>query len=159
MGTNILSKTQTITSLQRGQRKQKFVFSSNYKEMGTFTHRMLLTCLLVSLFLPPFISAQSCVTETFSSNKLYASCNSLPVLDATLHWSYHASNGTADVAYRIPQVSTGWVAWAINPKKSGMIGANALFTFHDSTGTGAVKVVSTVISGYSPTVRYLNCFN
>lgn len=119
---------------------------------------MLLTCLLLSLFASPFVSAQSCVTETFSSNKIYASCNSLPVLGATLHWSYHALNGTADVAYRIPQVASGWVAWAINPTSSGMVGANAIFAFPDST-TGAVKVVSYVISNYQPAVRYPNCCN
>ncbi|KAF3323219.1 auxin-induced in root cultures protein 12-like protein [Carex littledalei] len=113
---------------------------------------MLLTCLLLFLFAAPFVSAQNCVTETFSSNELYASCNSLPVLSATLHWSYHASNGTADVAYRIPQVASGWVAWAINPTMSGMLGANAIFAFLDST-TGAVKVVSYVISDYQPAVR------
>jgi hypothetical protein len=54
-------------------------------------------------------------------------------------------------------VSTGWVAWAINPKMSGMVGSNALFAFHDSSSS-AVTVVSTVINDYMPTIRYFNCF-
>ncbi|KAJ4815263.1 Cytochrome b561 and DOMON domain-containing protein [Rhynchospora pubera] len=120
--------------------------------MDTCIHIVLLTCLLFSLFSPPFVSAQVCVSETFSSNKLYASCNSLTVLGATLHWTYHPSNGTTDVAYRIQQATTGWVAWAINPKMTGMLGSNTLFAYHDST-SGAVKVVSTVINDYMPTVR------
>ncbi|XP_038983306.1 cytochrome b561 and DOMON domain-containing protein At5g47530-like [Phoenix dactylifera] len=118
----------------------------------TMRPAILLLPLLLSLFLPS--SAQNCLSETFSNNRLYDRCNSLGVLSATLHWTYHASNGTADIAYRAPQDSSGFVAWAINPSSSGMKGANALLAFHNSSG--AVTVISYVFNNYSPSVRDSN---
>ncbi|RRT64171.1 hypothetical protein B296_00042076 [Ensete ventricosum] len=106
----------------------------------------------VVIFLGLFLSvlhhcaAQSCGNETFSGDKLYASCSSLPYLNASLHWNYHPSNGTVDVAYRALQTSDGWVAWAINPNGSGMIGANAFLAFPGSNGT--VTVYTTQFSSY-----------
>ncbi|WOK95466.1 hypothetical protein Cni_G04173 [Canna indica] len=90
---------------------------------------------------------QSCVSESFSSNRLYASCNSLPYLGASLHWNYHPSNGTAEIAFRAPQSASGWVAWAINPNGSGMIGANTFLAFPGSGG--GVKVYTTTFSSYA----------
>ncbi|XP_008798482.1 cytochrome b561 and DOMON domain-containing protein At4g17280-like [Phoenix dactylifera] len=115
----------------------------------TIRPAILLLPLLLSLFLRS--SAQNCLNETFSNNKLYDRCSSLVLLSATLHWTYHPSNGTADIAYRAPQNSSGFVAWAINPSSSGMIGANALLAFHNSSG--AVTVISYVFNSYSPSVR------
>ncbi|XP_072974086.1 cytochrome b561 and DOMON domain-containing protein At5g47530-like [Typha angustifolia] len=108
--------------------------------------------LLLGLLLPSS-SAQSCFSETFSQNRLYSTCTSLPELSATLHWTYHSSNGTADVAYRVPQTTSGWAAWALNPTSSGMLGANAIFAFHDSSGV--VTSISTILSSdnYSPTIK------
>ncbi|CAL9121748.1 unnamed protein product [Musa textilis] len=103
--------------------------------------------LCLFLFLLHYSTAQSCVSETFSSNRVYSSCNSLPYLGASLHWNYHSSNGTVDVAYRAPQSSSGWVAWAVNPTGSGMIGANAFLAFPDSNG--AVTVYTTKFSSYA----------
>ncbi|CAL9131375.1 unnamed protein product [Musa textilis] len=91
--------------------------------------------------------AKNCSSESFSGNRRYSSCNSLPYLGASLHWTYHASDGTVDVAYRAPQSSSGWVAWAINPSGAGMIGANAFLAFPDSA-TGAVTVWTTQLSTY-----------
>ncbi|CAL9096133.1 unnamed protein product [Musa acuminata var. zebrina] len=102
-------------------------------------------CLFLSLL--HYSTAQSCVSETFSGNRLYSSCNSLPYLGASLHWNYHSSNGTVDVAYRAPESSSGWVAWAVNPTGSGMIGANAFLAFPGSNG--AVTVYTTKFSGYN----------
>ncbi|EHA8592185.1 cytochrome b561 and DOMON domain-containing protein [Cocos nucifera] len=114
---------------------------------------ILLLPLLLSLFLPS--SAQNCATgQTFSNNRLYARCSSLGRLGATLHWTYHPSNGTADIAYRATQASSNFVAWGINPNGSGMIGANAFFAFHDSSG--AVKVISYILPSYTPSVRDSN---
>ncbi|KAJ3674036.1 hypothetical protein LUZ60_006028 [Juncus effusus] len=113
---------------------------------------------LLFLFLSPLLlsssSAQTdnCASQTFSNNKLYASCTSLSELSASLHWTYHPTNGTIDVAYRIPQDSSYWVAWAINPTKPGMQGANAFLAYHDSAGS--VNVITTQLSSssYNPTI-------
>lgn len=113
-------------------------------------------CLLLSFSLQSSSAqAQNCSSESFSGNRLYSSCNSLPYLGASLHWTYNASNGTVDVAYRAPQSSSGWVAWAINPSGAGMIGANAFLAFPDSAA-GAVTVWTTQLSTYSPTVQDQN---
>ncbi|KAG1342219.1 Cytochrome b561 and DOMON domain-containing protein [Cocos nucifera] len=110
---------------------------------------ILLLALLLSLFLPS--SAQNCASDqTFSNNRLYARCSSLGRLSATLHWTYHPSNGTADIAYRATQDSSNFVAWGINPNGTGMIGTNAFFAFHDSGG--AVKVITYILPSYTPSV-------
>lgn len=90
-------------------------------------------------------TAQSCVDEAFSGDRSYSSCSSLPYLNASLHWTYHPSNATLDVAYRALQSSSGWVAWAINPTSIGMAGANAFLAFPNPT-TGATTVYATQIS-------------
>ncbi|WOL11672.1 cytochrome b561 and DOMON domain-containing protein [Canna indica] len=117
--------------------------------------KSLFLFLLLNFFLSSFSSAQaqSCTGETFSGNRpLYAFCNSLLYLRASLHWTYHAVNGTLDVAYRAPQSASGWVAWAINPSATGMIGANAFLAFPDSS-TGAVTIWTTQFHSRNPTVQ------
>ncbi|KAJ3672997.1 hypothetical protein LUZ60_006371 [Juncus effusus] len=121
--------------------------------MGTLFPPILI--LLFSLSFPLFSSAQTCTSETFASNKLYSTCTSLSELSGTLHWTYLPQNGTAEIAYRVPQVSTGWVGWAINPKSSGMIGANALLAYLDSS-TGSVKIISSVLTSYLPDISDSN---
>ncbi|XP_010936608.1 cytochrome b561 and DOMON domain-containing protein At5g47530 [Elaeis guineensis] len=113
---------------------------------------ILLLPLLLSLVLPS--SAQNCVSETFSNNRLFARCSALGRLSATLHWTYHPSNGTADIAYRATQDSSNFVAWGINPNSSGMLGTNAFFAFHDSSGV--VKVISDTLTSYTLSVRDSN---
>lgn len=108
----------------------------------------------LSLFLPILLSsspvhAQNCNSDTFSSNKLYSECTALSDLSATIHWTYY-TNGTVDVAYRITESSSDWVAWAINPSGSGMVGANAFLAYHDSAG--AVQVITSMLDSYSPTI-------
>ncbi|CAL9051356.1 unnamed protein product [Musa banksii] len=107
---------------------------------------IIFLCLLLSVL--DHGSAQSCVGETLSGNKLYTTCSSLPYLSASLHWNYHPSNGTVDIAYRAQQSSDGWVAWAINPTGSGMAGANAFLAFPGSNG--AVTVYTTQFSSTNP---------
>ncbi|XP_074574566.1 cytochrome b561 and DOMON domain-containing protein At5g47530-like [Curcuma longa] len=99
---------------------------------------LLVLCFLCSL--QQRSGAQSCNDVDFSS---YGACNALPVLNSVLHYTYHPSNGTVDIAYRAQQSSSGWVAWAINPDSQGMSGANAFLAFH---------------SGGSPTL-YTTMFN
>lgn len=113
---------------------------------------MVILCLFLSLMVQHHrqgvaAQSQSCVAESFSGNGLYSSCNSLPYLGASLHWTYHPSNGTADVGFRAPQTADGWVAWAINPNSSGMIGAQSFLAFLDSNG--AVALFTTAFSTYT----------
>ncbi|KAL3635699.1 hypothetical protein CASFOL_020246 [Castilleja foliolosa] len=73
---------------------------------------------------------------TFSNNHhRYANCNPLPTLDSYLHWNYHPSNNTVDIAYRHTGItSSNWVAWSLNPNGPHMIGAQCLVAFVNSTG-------------------------
>lgn len=96
-------------------------------------------------------SQQSCTLDTFSQNRAFTLCNSLPQLSASLHWTYHPANSTVDVAFRAPQSADGWVAWALNPTGSGMIGAQAIFAFLGSSGS--MTAISYPLTNTSPTVR------
>ncbi|XP_039118966.1 cytochrome b561 and DOMON domain-containing protein At5g35735-like [Dioscorea cayenensis subsp. rotundata] len=117
--------------------------------MATSFIPLLLLTLLLAGFSPSL--AQTCLSDTFSGNRFYSNCNTLLYLGAKVHWTYHPSNATIDVAYRAPISSNGWVAWALNPTGSGMIGAQALFAF---SGSGsAVSVYATAISSYTPDVK------
>ncbi|KAI5012364.1 cytochrome b561 and DOMON domain-containing protein At4g12980-like [Hordeum vulgare subsp. vulgare] len=113
--------------------------------------RLLLSSIVVAASLSPPTAAQtaSCADHTFSGGRLYTACSQLEELDASVHWTYHASNGTADVAFRVPGGSAGWAAWAINPSAVGMLGANTVFAYHDPA-TGVVAVATAVVDSYAP---------
>lgn len=120
--------------------------------MASFTRSLCFLCLFVPILLissSSRVQAQNCNTDTFSSNKLYSQCNSLPDLTSTLHWTYY-TNGTVDVAYRITQSSSDWVSWAINPSGTGMIGANAFLAYHDSAGS--VQVITSTLDSFGTTI-------
>lgn len=92
--------------------------------------------------------AQTCSEYQFSNNNLYTGCNSLPVLNSFLHWNYHQSNNTVDIAYRHTGVTTSnWVAWALNPSGGAMAGAQCLVAFRNSSGL--VHAYTSPISDYS----------
>nr|DAD23593.1 TPA_asm: hypothetical protein HUJ06_025056 [Nelumbo nucifera] len=95
---------------------------------------VLFLCVFISLFLSS--SAQTCRSYSFSSNRQFSSCNDLPVLDSFIHWTYDESSQTLQIAYRHTKVSSSsWVAWAINPSSTGMIGSQALVAYQLSNGT------------------------
>ncbi|KAJ4785879.1 Cytochrome b561 and DOMON domain-containing protein [Rhynchospora pubera] len=106
-----------------------------------------LTFLSFLLLPPPSFAASSCASETFSKNRLYTTCNDLPHLSSSLHFSYDNSTGTLSLAFvSAPPSSSGWVAWALNPTGSGMIGSQALIAFKQSNGAMVVKTFN--VSGY-----------
>ncbi|XP_059664647.1 cytochrome b561 and DOMON domain-containing protein At5g47530-like [Cornus florida] len=109
---------------------------------------LLLFCILASLFL--ISHAQTCSNYTFSSNRAFTSCTDLPHLQAHLHWNYIPSTGKLEIAYRANQTSNGWVAWAINPTDTGMVGSQALVAFQNANGT--MTVYPTPITSYSPSM-------
>uniref|UniRef100_A0A5B7BDT6 Cytochrome b561 and DOMON domain-containing protein n=1 Tax=Davidia involucrata TaxID=16924 RepID=A0A5B7BDT6_DAVIN len=112
---------------------------------------LVFSCIfMISLF--GSSSAQTCNSfTTFSSNRLYSSCSDLSVLNSFLHWNYHSSNGTVDIAYRHTGVtSSRWVAWALNVGGSGMIGAQCLVAFVNSSGV--VRAYTSDVTGYGTTL-------
>lgn len=99
---------------------------------------VILSVLLISAIFsfPTTTTAQTnCSSFAFSNGRPFATCIILPVLNSFLHWTYHAENGTVDLAYRHPGVtSSNWVAWALNPSSSGMANAQCLVAFQNSSG-------------------------
>ena len=95
-------------------------------------------------------TAQGCANATFPAGRSFERCNTLPVLGASLYWTYHAANGTAELAFRAPSGSGGWVAWGINPDSAGMAGSNVFVATQD--GSGAVSVLTTVLESTAPSL-------
>ncbi|KAI4354209.1 hypothetical protein L6164_003098 [Bauhinia variegata] len=74
--------------------------------------------------------SQNCTSQKFSGNRVFANCSDLPTLSAVLHYNYNASNSSLSIAFTAtPSKPDGWVAWAINPNGTGMLGAQALIAF------------------------------
>lgn len=93
--------------------------------------------LLASLFFTS--SAQTCKSYTFSGNNVFTACNDLPYLNSFLHWTYDQSSGKLQMAFRQTGVSSStWVAWAINPTSTGMLGAQCLVAYPKSDGAPVV---------------------
>ncbi|KAL3633606.1 hypothetical protein CASFOL_022368 [Castilleja foliolosa] len=94
----------------------------------------LFSCFLIIALFSSSSYAQ-CPAYTFSNNNLYTTCNALPVLNAFLHFNYHPSNHTVDLAYRHTEIiSSNWVAWSLNPSGGRMVGAQSLVAFLNSSG-------------------------
>ncbi|KAL3850945.1 hypothetical protein ACJIZ3_012827 [Penstemon smallii] len=105
----------------------------------------LILCVLFTLFLTS--SAQSCANHKFPINQIFSSCNDLPHLNSSLHWNYDQSSKTVKIAYRHTGVSSSrWVAWAVNPKGQGMVGAQALVAFQKSDGS--MRAYTSPITSY-----------
>ncbi|KAJ6873896.1 hypothetical protein NC651_032670 [Populus alba x Populus x berolinensis] len=96
---------------------------------------LLFSCtLLISLCVSSL--AQTCGNYTFSGNRSYSTCNDLPQLSCSLHWNYHPSNLTADIAFRKSGASTSnWISWALNPSRRAMAGSQALVAFQHPNGS------------------------
>ncbi|OMP10782.1 hypothetical protein COLO4_04267 [Corchorus olitorius] len=110
---------------------------------------ILLICILTSLvFISP---AQTCLDYPFPGGEVFHSCTHLPVLDASLHWTYFPSNSTVQIAYRAAQTPTGWIAWAINPMGTGMVGSQAFVAFRHSNGS--MIAYTTPIPSYNPSME------
>ncbi|KAK6141870.1 hypothetical protein DH2020_024382 [Rehmannia glutinosa] len=106
----------------------------------------------VALLISPALSL-TCTSQTFSQrNTTFANCLDLPTLKAFLHWTYSPTarpNPTLSIAFIAPPAKPdGWVAWALNPTGSGMLGAQSLIAFKDTNGSIVVKTYN--ISSYGP---------
>lgn len=116
--------------------------------MASGSLAILVFCTLSPLLLVS--SAQTCSSFTFTSTRSYMSCIDLPYLDAHLHWNYTPSTGKISLAYRAKQSSQGWIAWAINPSRAGMVGSQALVAFHNTNGS--MMAYPTSITSYNPSL-------
>ncbi|KAI3846367.1 hypothetical protein MKW92_001744 [Papaver armeniacum] len=122
--------------------------------MSGFNTMLISVTILFSLIFSTS-NAQTCTNYTFSSNKIYSSCNDLPVLNAYLHWNYNSTSKTMDIAFRHTNMtSSKWVAWGINPTAKGMIGTQALVAFQDSNGT--LKAFTSSVTGYTTQLQQGN---
>ncbi|XP_023737556.1 auxin-induced in root cultures protein 12 [Lactuca sativa] len=96
---------------------------------------------LTSLFLQSYpVHSLNCASEKFTNKKVYSNCTDLPTLNSTLHWSFTPQNSSLSVAFIAPPATpNGWIAWAINPTGTGMIGSQALIAFKNSSSSMVVK--------------------
>uniref|UniRef100_A0A7N0VHK9 Cytochrome b561 and DOMON domain-containing protein n=1 Tax=Kalanchoe fedtschenkoi TaxID=63787 RepID=A0A7N0VHK9_KALFE len=92
--------------------------------------------------------SQTCKSYQFANNKLFQTCADLPFLNAFLHWTYNSSSNSVQLAYRSTRyASSKWVAWALNPEKTGMSGAQTLVAYQQADGI--LKAYTSPIDGYS----------
>ncbi|CAO2207343.1 unnamed protein product [Urochloa humidicola] len=113
--------------------------------------RLLLAVLLLASPAATRLASAACASEKFPAGRSYATCEDLPKLAASLHWTYDAAKSSLSVAFvAAPAAPGGWVAWGINPAGEGMAGAQALVALKGSGSGGAPLTVKTYnISGYA----------
>ncbi|EOA14910.1 hypothetical protein CARUB_v10028240mg [Capsella rubella] len=94
-----------------------------------------------------------CDSHNFNNGKHFRSCIDLPVLDSFLHFSYVRETGVLEVAYRHTNIeSSSWIAWGINPTRKGMLGAQTLMAYRNST-SGVMRAYTSSIKDYSPKLQ------
>ncbi|OMP09819.1 hypothetical protein COLO4_05106 [Corchorus olitorius] len=112
---------------------------------------LVLTYCALALLISPAVSL-TCSSQKFTKNEVYPNCLDLPSLSSYLHFSYDASNTTLSVAFiATPSKSGGWIAWAINPKATGMAGSQSLVAYKNSS-TGVAVVHTYDVSSYGSIV-------
>ncbi|KAL8215104.1 hypothetical protein R6Q57_004553 [Mikania cordata] len=103
------------------------------------------------LFLTSPAQSLNCSSQKFSNN-LYTNCTDLPTLKSSLHWTHDNKTSSLSIAFVAPPSKPdGWIAWAINPTRTGMAGSQALIAFKDSKGSMTVKKFN--LSSYSSIVE------
>ncbi|CAL4999837.1 unnamed protein product [Urochloa decumbens] len=110
---------------------------------------LLVVALLLASPAATRLASAACASEKFPAGRSYATCEDLPKLAASLHWTYDAAKSSLSVAFvAAPAAPGGWVAWGLNPTGEGMTGAQALVALKGS-GSGAPTVKTYNISGYA----------
>ncbi|MBA0758384.1 hypothetical protein Gotri_021389 [Gossypium trilobum] len=120
--------------------------------MGSlFTPLLLpLFCLCLTLISPTH-STDCSSLKLSGGKKQYSNCTHLPTLNATLHFTYNATNSSLSIAFSAPPAKAGgWIAWAVNPTGTGMAGSQALLAFKNN---GSMVVKTYNISSYSSIVE------
>ncbi|KAK3148114.1 hypothetical protein QOZ80_3BG0290870 [Eleusine coracana subsp. coracana] len=93
----------------------------------------------------------NCSSASFPAGRTFQSCISLPVLGASIYYTYHPANGTADVAFRGPSGTDGWVAWGINTVQANSMGGSSVF-IATQNGNGVVTVLPTFLESTAPSL-------
>ena len=107
----------------------------------------LALCLCFLLLISPAHSL-TCTSQKFTNNAVYTQCLDLPQLSSYLHWTHNQTNSSLSIAFIAqPAKTDGWVAWALNPTGSGMLGAQTLLAFKSN---GAMTVKTYNITSYGP---------
>ncbi|KAI9081216.1 hypothetical protein K1719_036838 [Acacia pycnantha] len=84
------------------------------------------------------VHSQTCRSYKFPNTANFLACHDLPVLDSSIHWNYHLSSKTIDLAFKKHNIEDNrWIAWAINPNSTGMVGSQSFVAFKKSDGTMA----------------------
>ncbi|KAL4558525.1 hypothetical protein LXL04_036726 [Taraxacum kok-saghyz] len=108
---------------------------------------ILLTLTSVILLSSP-VHSLTRTSEKFANKKPYSNCTDLPTLNSTLHWTFTPRNSSLSVAFTAPPATpNGWISWAINPTKTGMLGSQALIAFKNSNGSMVVRTYN--LSSYA----------
>ncbi|GMI69195.1 hypothetical protein like AT3G25290 [Hibiscus trionum] len=98
------------------------------------------------------VASLTCSSQKFSQNQVYSNCLDLPYLSSYLHFSYDSANTTLSIGFvATPSDSGGWIAWAINPKATGMAGSQSLVAYKNSS-TGTVQVHTYDVASYASIV-------
>lgn len=119
--------------------------------MASSSSLMFAFSLLFFAFLFSSVHSLNCTSQKLPSKKVFSNCTDLPTLGAILHYSYDASNSSLSIAYvATPSKPNGWVAWAINPTSTGMLGAQALIAFK---ANGSVAVRTYNLTSYKSIVE------
>ncbi|KAL5854481.1 hypothetical protein ACOSQ4_004283 [Xanthoceras sorbifolium] len=113
--------------------------------------KFMLLASALSHYLFILSSAQSCNAYLFSNHNTYRACSDLGVLNSFLHWNYHQTTGTVEIAYRHASMESAkrWVAWAVNPTRKGMVGSQALVAQQTSKADGLIRAYTTPVTTYS----------
>ncbi|PKI43606.1 hypothetical protein CRG98_035982, partial [Punica granatum] len=83
---------------------------------------------------------------------VFSNCSDLPKLGARLHYTYDASNSSLSIAFTAaPAAGGAWVAYAINPTSTGMVGSQALMALKLANGSVFAKTYN--IMGYHSIVE------
>ncbi|KAG2554091.1 hypothetical protein PVAP13_9KG641300 [Panicum virgatum] len=119
--------------------------------MARQNHSVWLLAAAALLFAATATAQDNCSSAKFPAGRSFQRCTALPELGASLYWTYHPANGTADVAFRAPQSAGGWVAWGINTQRPGsMVGSSVFIASQD--GNGAVPVLTTYLESTAPSL-------
>ncbi|KAJ9169821.1 hypothetical protein P3X46_017971 [Hevea brasiliensis] len=95
----------------------------------SFPNLFLISLFSAALLFTPS-NSQKCTSQKFKSNKLFANCTDLPVLNSYLHFTYNSSNSSLSIAFVAPPAKPeGWIGWGINPTGTGMLGSQAFVAF------------------------------
>ncbi|XP_010026010.2 auxin-induced in root cultures protein 12 [Eucalyptus grandis] len=101
---------------------------------------LTITLSLVSPSLAMYCHSQIVHGIPFPYPTKYSNCTEYLHHKAALHYTFDPANSSLSLAFAAtPPSSGGWVAWAINPTSTGMVGAQALMALKTSTGSVVAK--------------------